>query len=72
MRAGVASRLVVDISESEVRRLAHGGVGAGRGSNDEKDSITFSERRTRALEMLRREGKNRRESFRKGGGPCFS
>jgi len=72
MRAGLASRLVADISESEVRRPAYGGVGAGRSSHDGKDSITFSERRTRALGMLRREGKNRHESFRVGGGPCFS
>lgn len=69
MRAGVATRLVGHINESEIDRLAHGGVGADHGSDDGRDNITLPERRVRTLEMLRREGKDWHESSCIGGGP---
>ena len=68
-QAGVANRLADHISGSEIDRLVHGGVGADHSSGDEKDSITFFERRVRALGMLRRDGKDWHESSRKGGVP---
>ena len=69
MRAGMATRLIGHISESEIDQVAHGGVGAGSSSDDGRDSITLSERRTCTLEVFHREGKGRSESSCKGGNP---
>jgi hypothetical protein len=69
MRAGMATRLIGHISVSEIDQVAHGGVGAGSSSDDGRDSITLSERRTCTLEAFHREGKDGDESFRKGGSP---
>jgi hypothetical protein len=66
--AGVATRLVGHISESEVGRLELGGVGAGSSSHDGGDNITPPERRARTLGTLRRGGKDRHESS-SGGSP---
>lgn len=52
MRAGVASRLRVSISVSEICLEAFGEVGADHSSDDMRDSITRKEQRVRTLEML--------------------
>jgi len=69
VQADAANRLADHISGSEIDRSVHGGVGADHSSGDEKDSITFFERRVRALGMLRREGKDWHEFLPRGGSP---